>query len=161
MPLKLHVGVCRKVGLPQYGSVSASCSAEVELPDQTLDNHDAFQRHARDAYKACEKAVEEQLSDRQVAGCEENCRTTASTPVRQNGNGTSGPRPATEKQMQYLSQLATRIEGLGVRRLDTLTEKVFGVPVAALSSFDASKLIDLLKKAQAGEADLQAVLDGE
>ena len=31
MPMKLNVGVSRKVGLPDYGSVGASCNLELEL----------------------------------------------------------------------------------------------------------------------------------
>ena len=31
MSLKLNVGVSRKVGLPDYGSVGASCNLETDL----------------------------------------------------------------------------------------------------------------------------------
>ncbi len=153
MPIKLTVAICRKVGQPNYGSASASCNAEVELPDHSLEDREAIQQHAKQAYAACEKAVTDQLAD-QADG------NHHSAPDQQNGNG-KGWRPASEKQMNFIRQLAARIEGLGVRKLETLSQKMFGTPVAALSSYDASRLIDVLKKAQAGEADLQAVLGEE
>ena len=37
MPMKLNVGVSRKVGLPDYGSVGASCNLELELDAGLLD----------------------------------------------------------------------------------------------------------------------------
>src|SRR5208337_5306718 len=46
MPLKLNVGVSQKVGLPNYGSVGASCNLEMELEAGLLEKDlDGF--HAR------------------------------------------------------------------------------------------------------------------
>src|SRR5882757_6582107 len=63
MPLKLSVGLSRKVGQPDYGSLGASCGVEVEL-DPTLlrDDLDGFHASVRDAFVACRQAVNDELS---------------------------------------------------------------------------------------------------
>ena len=45
MPMKLNLGVSHKVGLPDYGSVGASCNLGLELDSDLLDRDlDAFLR---------------------------------------------------------------------------------------------------------------------
>ncbi len=155
MSLKIIVSICRKLGQPNYGSLGASCTAEAELPNASLDDSEAIQQAAKDGFFACEQAVNDQLTGRQASGRDD--RPAAATAGPKNGNG-AGWRQASEKQMTYVRQLATRIDALGVRKLETLSQKMFGTPLAGLSSFDASKMIDVLKQAQAGIADLEAVL---
>ena len=67
MPMKLNVGVSRKVGLPDYGSVGASCNLELELDAGLIDKDlDAFHARVRNAYVAAHQAVHDELARLQV-----------------------------------------------------------------------------------------------
>jgi hypothetical protein len=68
MPLKLNVGISKKVGQPDYGSLGASCYVEVEL-DQSLifDNLEGFQERVKHAYVTCRQAVSDELGRQQPA----------------------------------------------------------------------------------------------
>ena len=68
MPLKLNVGVSRKVGLPDYGSVGASCNVEVEVDFSLIDRDlDAFHARVRDVYVAAHQAVHDELARLQAS----------------------------------------------------------------------------------------------
>ena len=63
MPMKLNVGVSQKVGLPNYGSVGASCNLEMELDAGLLEKDlDGFHARIRAAYVAAHQAVHDELA---------------------------------------------------------------------------------------------------
>jgi hypothetical protein len=145
MPLKLNVGLSKKLGLPDYGSLGASCHVEVELDASLIQNDlDTFHRHVKNAYVACSQAVNDELA-RQSATSQTEApappQTSSQRPSGQNGNGSSGGtngHHASQKQVDYIKQLARQVKGLGVRRLETLAERMFGKPLAGLTSFEAT-----------------------
>jgi len=176
MPMKLNVGLSEKIGLPNYGSLGASCHVEIEL-DSALLQHDldAFHRQVRSAYTACRQAVTDEL-----ARAREQTRTATRTPVEapvshsatsgngsgpaannriisQNGNGTNG-HVASEKQLSYINQLARQVRGLGVRRVDEVSSRMFNKPSGAISSLEASSLIDTLKAVKDGRIGVEDLL---
>jgi hypothetical protein len=61
MPLKLNVGVSKKLGLPAYSSIGASCNVEVELDSGMVHDPDGFHAQVRVAYAACRQAVHDEL----------------------------------------------------------------------------------------------------
>jgi hypothetical protein len=178
MPLKINVGLSKKLGLPDYGSLGATCHVEFEAESSLLQRDlDGFHRHVRNAYAACCQAVNDELARQQAGGPVSSNGHTATQPP-QNGNGGNGYRngnagqgngrpngqgnghAATEKQLDFARQLSKAIHGLGIRRLETLCEKMYGKPLAALTSMDASGLIDTLKAIKDGQISLEAAIGG-
>ena len=172
MPLNLNVGVAKKLGQPEFGSLGASCSIQVELPhDIIFRDLEAFHCQVRNAYAACAQAVNDELARHQQAA-----NTAAPNGQIANGNGNGhaasnghangqhangNGRTATnmsEKQLSYARQLAKGIQGLGIRGLESLSEKMFGKSLVALTTLDASGLIDMLKAVKDGRIDINAVL---
>jgi hypothetical protein len=151
MPLKLSVGLSRKVGQPDYGSLGASCGVEVEL-DPTLlrDDLDGFHASVRDAFVACRQAVNDELSrlgsppgGRPPVPSDADHRPQRETPrpARRNGAGGGG---ATAKQLGAIAALARR----NGADLDRLLRDDYGVTRPEdLSLAGASRLIDALRAA--------------
>ena len=179
MPLSLSISRSKKIGLPNYGSLGACCSVEVELDGSLLKNDpERFRQEVHDAFAACHEAVEQELArhngeqvlpeshvDTNPVADPVADRVSVTPPVQSNGNGNgngngSDGRPATDKQLDYVHQLSDQVRGLGIRRLESLAQKLFDKPVAGLQSFEASVLIDTLKEIKSGSIDLQDALSG-
>jgi hypothetical protein len=188
MPLTLHVGISKKHGLPDYGSVGAICNLTVELDASLLTQDlDGFRRHVHNAYAACARAVNEELArhkpNSSAAGNGRGGGRLRTSPgddpaghdSRGNGKGQraaaggngrgpgnesqeTGPR-ASESQLRYVNRLARGIGGLGPQGAETLSVPMFGKPLADLSSLDASRLIDTLKAIREDRVSLDEVLN--
>ena len=162
--LKLNVGISKKIGLPDYGSLGTTCNVEVEVDGRLIfDDLDGFHQKVQQAYVACVQAVNDELARQQGSSSQASDAThtdPATSVATANGNGHRNGGGASQKQLNYANQLASQINGLGVRRLEALANKMFGKPIAGLSSLDASGLIDTLKAIKEGRLDLNAALDG-
>ena len=101
MPLKVNVGLSKKIGLPDYGSLGASVHVEYEA-DSALLQHDldAFHRQVKNAFVACNQAVQDELAHHH--GSESAARANGNGHhANGNGNGRSAPaRRATASQVQ-------------------------------------------------------------
>ena len=125
MPMKLNVGVSRKVGLPNYGSVGASCNLEMELDAGLLEKDlDGFHARIQGAYVAAHQAVYDELARLHAPATTESgslsparARSLASNgTTRANGNGAvttrstsdrpRAPRPATTNQVKAIHAIA-------------------------------------------------------
>ena len=181
MPVTINVGLSKKVGQPDFGSIGATCHVDFEV-EQGLLQHDleAFHRHVRNAYVACAQAVNDELARQEGSGTAShqtnganNGHAAQASHNGNNGNGhangnsqnTNGngsrqtANMASEKQLSYARQLAKAIQGLGIRRLEELAQKMYHKPLVGLTTLDASGLIDTLKAIKAGEIDITSVLN--
>ena len=169
MPIEIHIGLSRKVGTANYGSVGASCNVGFEAGHVLLESDLAgFHAKVRNAYIACAQAVQDELAREQGAESAANSNAAAhdgnghangnSQPANSSGRNGHATTMASERQIEYARQLAKGISGLGIRRLDNLAEKMFGKQLVALTTLDASGLIDTLKSIKAGEIDINTVL---
>ena len=168
MPLRLNVGVSKKLGLPEYSSVGASCNLELEVDPMLIHNDlDGLHEQIRGAFITAHQAVNDELARLQgqtmtsraspapaVNGTGHRNGTEAhphGATVRSNGasprtNGAGGrpPKPATANQVRAIVSIARRQHA----DLEGLLRDEYGVErPEELSLADASRFIDQLKAA--------------
>ena len=155
MPMTVKVGLTRKVGQPNYGSLGASCDVQLEL-DGTLLFADpqGLQDRIRSAYAECERAIAAEL-DRQTSseetyarhGSANNGDGSTNGHRRMNDTGQSGadssPRKATPGQIRALHAIANQ-QGLDLT--DVLQDRFGLYSVEFLSVAEASQLIHELNE---------------
>jgi hypothetical protein len=158
MPLRLNVGVTRKLGLPEYSSIGASCSLELELDSRLLEaDLNAFQAQVRDVYIACNQAVNDELARHQASPApppSNGHETPAGSPDPGEVNGVPTPRtggargrsskPATPSQVRALVAIARaqHADLEGILRAEYAVTRPEDLSLA-----EASQLIDQLKAA--------------
>jgi hypothetical protein len=155
MPLKLHVGLSKKIGLPDYGSLGASCHVELEL-DQSLlfTDLDSFQDKVRQAFIACNQAVKDELRRQQPDGqsLATGKERTGAPPCAGNGRGhlsDSGARKPRDRTRPATASQVRAIDAIALRQDLDLAQILwddFGCSRAdELTITEASRLIDALK----------------
>ncbi len=155
MPLTLNVGLSKKVGLPDYGSLGVSCNVEVELDATLLLNDlDGFQQRVKQAYGACHQAVQDELHRQQnVGSTNSNGHPSASGNGQPTNGGRTNGQPRDQTRRATASQIRA-IEAIARRQqmdLAKLLRQQFGTDKTAdLSITEASGLIDELKAAANG-----------
>jgi hypothetical protein len=106
MPLKVNVGLSRKIGECNYGSRGASVNVELELDSSLIGEPAKFQERIRQVYNLARTSLTEELNG--------NGHPAPTTPQNDNGstngNGSNGngqrTRPATQSQVKAIHAIA-------------------------------------------------------
>ena len=163
MPMTVKVGLAKKIGQPDFGSLGASCDIELELDGGLLFNDlEGLQQKIQTAYVACRQAVNDELAGRcrsevpplseTTAGSNGHTQTASNgnhhrIPAENGSNPTNGRsqapnskrRAATTSQVRALHAIATR---QGFNLTERLREQFNLYRAEELSISEASRLID-------------------
>jgi hypothetical protein len=143
MAMKIHVGLQKKVGQPNYGSVGASCQIEFEMDSTLLEsNMDGFHNRVNGAFLACRQAVNLQLRQ------QESERAVESTTSIQKQLSERRPEPqrggtVTPNQLKAIYGMARR-QRIDLQRL--VHERFDRYVPEDLTIREASDLLDELKQ---------------
>lgn len=160
MPLRLNIGLSKKVGLPDYGSLGASVNLELELDSGAIGDPDRLHQQIRHLFGLAEKSVEEKLCGRQTnspggdghggenqhnGSTNGHSRSGYGSRDSQNGHPSRLPtngRAATNSQVRAIRAITSR-QGIDLGQLMSSRYSIRYPEDLTLA--DASALIDELK----------------
>src|SRR5262245_52339006 len=113
MPMKLNVGLSRKVGEANYGSRGATVNVEVEVDGGLVGEPDRLRERIRQLFGLVRASVTEELAN---GGSQSNGpppppaspADRQDVPGNANGQRSAGPRPATSAQVKAIYAMARR-----------------------------------------------------
>lgn len=140
MPLKLNIGLSKKVGEASYGSRGASINVEVEVESSLVDDPTKFRERVRQVFSLARNSLAEELNGH---GTPDAANVHAD--AKQNGTSSNGspPRPATQSQVKALFAI-TKSQNMNLSQL--LRDRFQRSHAEELSVKEASQLIDELKR---------------
>ena len=159
MPLKLNVGLSRKVGEANYGSRGASVNLELEVDTAHVAEPGRLQERIRELFALAQQSINEQLHGASgaapasppatnVNGNHAGDSSRRHTPPRSTSNGNGHSRgqqrgstipPATASQIRALHAIADRHK---LNLVGVVNDKYGVGDPAALTIAEASALID-------------------
>jgi hypothetical protein len=143
MAMKIHVGLQKKVGQPNYGSLGASCQIEFEMDSTLLEsNMDGFHDRVNGAFMACRQAVNLQLRQQESERAVESTTSIQKQlPERRPESQRSGT--VTPNQLKAIYGMARR-QRIDLQKL--LHERFDRYVPEDLTIREASELLDELKQ---------------
>ena len=165
MPMKLNVGLSRKVGEPNYGSRGATVNLELEVDSTLVAEPDRLQERIRELFGLAKMSIDEELQSaptqpasdapRSNGRVADNARQphasgrngasrSATNGHRSNGNGrqpANNPPPATASQVRALHAITNR---MGLDLEDVVQDRFNISDATVLTVAEASQLIDEL-----------------
>jgi hypothetical protein len=149
MPLKLNVGLARKLGEANYGSRGASINLELELDSSLVSEPAKLQERIRQLFGLVKSSLVEELNGGHAPASQRANDSDAGSPSKNNspagrasGQRGTPPRSATQSQVKAIFAIA-RSQGLDLAAL--LQERFQVSRPDALTIQEASQLIDHLK----------------
>lgn len=144
MPLKVNVGLTKKVGESNYGSRGASVHIEMELDGSLASEPTKLQERIRQLFGLVRSSVDEELNGANGHSNTSGDGAANGAKPPQNGNGSSqAARKATQSQVKAIFAI-TRSQNVDMSWL--LRDRYRVDRAEDLSIKDASALIEHLKK---------------
>jgi hypothetical protein len=145
MPLKLNVGLSKKVGDPNYGSRGASVNVELELESALVADPDKLKERIRQLFGSLRSSLAEELNGngKDSPAANTNGHHDGNGQAPDNGHSQPPVRPATQSQIRAIHAIARS------QRLDLgqfLRDRFHIDRPEDLSIKDASGAIDDLKR---------------